>query len=162
MNGTKLSVFHVLFSFFPDAPKEQSVFIMLNGEESELCFINLANPKVSVSTSLHKLYFVCFTWFIFNSFFSFCLKRIISVLENTLIFTYTCVHSRRTPKHVHNRICFRPGFIFNTGNSYMSYFLTTKSIVAWYTTTGCWISNIEICLIDTAGFDDIDISRLGP
>ncbi|XP_023724099.1 GTP-binding protein Rit2 [Cryptotermes secundus] len=28
-----------------DAPKEQSVFIMLNGEESELCFINLANPK---------------------------------------------------------------------------------------------------------------------
>lgn len=35
---------HFLFS---DAPKEQSVFIMLNGEESELCFINLANTKVS-------------------------------------------------------------------------------------------------------------------
>jgi hypothetical protein len=29
-----------------DAPKEQSVFIMLNGEESELCFINVANSKV--------------------------------------------------------------------------------------------------------------------
>jgi small GTP-binding protein len=28
-----------------DTPKEQSVFVMLNGEESELCFVNLANPK---------------------------------------------------------------------------------------------------------------------
>lgn len=40
--------------FFSDAPKEQSVFIMLNGEESELCFINLANPKVRVITSISQ------------------------------------------------------------------------------------------------------------
>lgn len=38
--------FCISFLFFSDAPKEQSVFIMLNGEESELCFINLANTKV--------------------------------------------------------------------------------------------------------------------
>ncbi|XP_049860907.1 GTP-binding protein GEM [Schistocerca gregaria] len=31
-----------------DVPKEQSVFIMLNGEESELCFINMTNPKVEL------------------------------------------------------------------------------------------------------------------
>ncbi|KAJ4432005.1 hypothetical protein ANN_20619, partial [Periplaneta americana] len=35
-----LTIFH-----FADTPREQSVFIMLNGEESELNFINLANTK---------------------------------------------------------------------------------------------------------------------
>lgn len=29
-----------------DVPSEQSVFVMLNGEESELKFLNIANPKV--------------------------------------------------------------------------------------------------------------------
>jgi len=29
-----------------DVPSEQSVFVMLNGEESELRFLNIANPKV--------------------------------------------------------------------------------------------------------------------
>jgi hypothetical protein len=43
VNEIELSTF---FLFFSDVPKEQSVFIMLNGEESELCFINLANTKV--------------------------------------------------------------------------------------------------------------------
>lgn len=33
----------------PDVPKEQSVSIMLNGEESELQFINIGNLKVSQS-----------------------------------------------------------------------------------------------------------------
>lgn len=33
--------------FVSDVPSEQSVFVMLNGEESELRFLNIANPKVS-------------------------------------------------------------------------------------------------------------------
>jgi hypothetical protein len=36
----------LLFFLFSDTTREQSVFVMLNGEESELCFVNLANPKV--------------------------------------------------------------------------------------------------------------------
>jgi hypothetical protein len=43
----------IVFPSFSDAPKEQSVFIMLNGEESELCFMNLANPKVREATSFY-------------------------------------------------------------------------------------------------------------
>ncbi|XP_066995560.1 GTP-binding protein GEM [Anabrus simplex] len=34
-----------------DVPKEQSVSIMLNGEESELCFINVNNSKAEVDRS---------------------------------------------------------------------------------------------------------------
>lgn len=33
--------------FVSDVPSEQSVFVMLNGEESELRFLNISNPKVS-------------------------------------------------------------------------------------------------------------------
>lgn len=38
----------IFFSFIliADVPSEQSVFVMLNGEESELRFLNIANPKV--------------------------------------------------------------------------------------------------------------------
>jgi len=42
--------FQPLLFIVSDTPKEQSVFVMLNGEESELCFINLANPKVRHSS----------------------------------------------------------------------------------------------------------------
>lgn len=34
--------------FVSDVPSEQSVFVMLNGEESELRFLNIANPKVAL------------------------------------------------------------------------------------------------------------------
>lgn len=39
----------LFFSLFvADVPSEQSVFVMLNGEESELRFLNIANAKVSL------------------------------------------------------------------------------------------------------------------
>ncbi|XP_034175603.1 rad, Gem/Kir family member 3 [Osmia lignaria lignaria] len=40
-----------------DVPSEQSVFIMLNGEESELRFLNIANPKSELE-SLHPDAFI--------------------------------------------------------------------------------------------------------
>ncbi|PSN37506.1 hypothetical protein C0J52_19977, partial [Blattella germanica] len=46
--GSEYYTFHFVFS---DTPREQSVFIMLNGEESELYFINLANTKVELDRS---------------------------------------------------------------------------------------------------------------
>jgi hypothetical protein len=40
-----------------DGPSEQSVFVMLNGEESELRFVDVTNIKVSVNFSLFYLQF---------------------------------------------------------------------------------------------------------
>ena len=43
---------HPFSLFVSDEPSEQSVFVMLNGEESELRFLNIANPTVSNNLSV--------------------------------------------------------------------------------------------------------------
>lgn len=39
---------HVMLIFFPDETKEESVFVMLNGEETELKFANVSDLKVRI------------------------------------------------------------------------------------------------------------------
>ena len=42
-----------------DGPSEQSVFVMLNGEESELRFVDVTNIKVSTSGGLESRRRLC-------------------------------------------------------------------------------------------------------
>lgn len=44
----KVDAFCVIFFSFLDMPSQQSVFLMLNNEESELVFVDVTNMKVSV------------------------------------------------------------------------------------------------------------------
>lgn len=75
---TALSLIFLFFSppFVSDVPSEQSVFVMLNGEESELRFLNISNPKVSLLNPF---------------FFSYILDRRIAQSIRITKFIFKCV-----------------------------------------------------------------------